>query len=175
MNTQINIFNNRRVMVAMILLMVILTYLAFSPKPPKNGLSQEVHFHAGFKIYENNQLLDFRAPESMHLDPCGGDEHEEDDTPSERVHSHNNIGDVAHVHSNRATWGDLLENLDYQAPARLTFYLNGKLAVNSINTTIAPYDRLLILVGDFNEPQEKFTTVPDESAIKAAEAAVENC
>ncbi len=176
MNTQINsAINNKRVVVAIILLFIILIYLAFTPKLHKNESSQEVHYHVGFVIYENNKLLDFRAPEFMHLDPCGNEEQVENDLSSERVHLHNNIGDIAHVHNNRATWGDLLDSLNYRPPSRLTFYLNGKLVVNSTALTIAPNDRMLILVGDFDNQQEKFATVPDEHAIRAAEAEVENC
>ncbi len=140
-------------------------------------VAPEVHYHAGFKVYENDHLVDFSKPEYMHFAPCGSDEDKKKmpETASDRAHLHNNIGDVVHVHSNKATWGDLWEDLRFHPQGKVTYYLNGKKAEDLGGSVIQPYDRLLLLVGDNTNIEQKYQTVPDAEKIKQAVASTEGC
>lgn len=166
-----------RVITAIVLLGFILVGLAvFGDKPQSQKAEEEVHYHAGFRIYLNNVLVDFSKPEFMHLEPCGEEEaHEERNDPRERAHLHDLIGDVVHVHSETAIWRDLLENLRFNPTGKTIFYLNGSVVNNLLDRTISPYDRVLLLVGENNSISEKLESVPDRGKIEQAEQKTEGC
>ncbi len=73
--------------------------------------SQEVHYHAGFQMYDKGELLDFSGPEFMYLGECGAMGHSFE-TVRDRIHLHERIGDVAHIHDDGVTWRNLFESLN---------------------------------------------------------------
>ena len=136
-----------------------------------------VHFHANFGIFINGEHLDFtnsRYMEDVIACSVTGEQ-----SPKERVHMHNNIGDAIHVHASGVTWADFLTNIgfyadsshlitDEQGPVYLNtsdkkmhFILNGKAVNNPINTLIRSEDRFLISYGSESESQltEQFNTI----------------
>lgn len=165
-----------RVVTACVLLGMILVGLAVFGEKPQSQKDKEAHYHAGFRIYLNNELINYSKPEHMHIEPCGEeDTHEERDNPSDRAHLHDLIGDVVHVHSSAATWGDLLKNLRFNATEMLIFYLNGVPVENLLDKTIVPYDRMLLMVGVNSNIPEKLESVPNRAKIEQAEQETEGC
>ena len=143
----------------------------------KRGQPVEVHYHAGFRIYENNQLVDFSGTQYMHIKPCSKDEAHESagNDPRERAHLHDGIGDVVHVHRADATWGDLFAGLGFHPEGTVTYYINGQPVGDVNKRVIAAYDRLLILVGKNDRLEEKLQSVPDKAKVEEAEQKTEGC
>lgn len=121
------------------------------------------HFHANFAIFVDGQRVDLSDRQYMEdVASCRTDAADVD--PKDRVHLHNGIGDVAHVHDQAATWGHLLANLGFgvgdeylvtdagqrhfSTPERsLKFVLNGQPVSSIRNREIVSEDRLLISFG----------------------------
>jgi hypothetical protein len=123
----------------------------------------QIHYHANFALYINGQREMFKSP--MYYEEVSGSCALGDDVkPAQRVHMHDEVNDVVHVHDHGATWGDLFMNLDwavgrdfirtpdhlYQTSdnQRLTFILNGQSVDNIATTVIRDEDRLLVDFGD---------------------------
>jgi hypothetical protein len=133
--------------------------LAFAP------LNPVTHYHANWRIEIQGAPLDLSADRYMEeVAACTGAG--DRILPSQRVHLHENNGEVVHVHHDGATWGQLLANLGMSmgedflfldtgerylarpGAGRLTFILNG-IAVPAVhNRVIQSEDRLLISFGD---------------------------
>lgn len=75
-----------------------------------NSHTDMVHYHAGFQAYDGGDVLDFSGPEFMYLGECGTMGHSFTSV-QDRVHLHERIGDVAHIHDTGVTWRDLLVSL----------------------------------------------------------------
>jgi hypothetical protein len=125
-------------------------YSRFFPSAPLHD-EDDIHFHAGFVVINDGQNVDFSADRFMHVKSCSLDEHQ-DPTPEElqieKVHLHNNIGDVAHIHKPEATWGDLFTNLSYPLPAAsFSASLNQEAVTDILSAPIQPYDSLVLIVG----------------------------
>ncbi|HLD03245.1 MAG TPA: hypothetical protein VJC17_00565 [Candidatus Dojkabacteria bacterium] len=138
--------------------------------------SEEVHFHAAFLVYENNNLKDFSEFKYMHISRCSEDlEHVAEDPQLEKAHLHDNIGNIVHVHRKNATWGDLFFNIRYDLPQNIMANVNGIPAENILERKIQPYDRILIYYGEITEITQKLTQVPDIEEMRKAEARSESC
>lgn len=140
-----------------------------------------VHYHANFALYVNGQrdMFDnFTFYEEVQS--CGSDEV---NNPRTRVHLHDRINHVTHVHDPAATWGHLFANLGYtlgddvlktddgvfingQDDQKLTFILNGKEVDGVANRTIRSEDALLISFGSEDEAilQERFDAITRDAA-----------
>jgi hypothetical protein len=120
------------------------------------------HYHADFAISINGEidpLTEFTFYEE--LTACSP---EYENNPSSRVHLHSNIPTAVHVHDKGATWGNLLENIDYTLgrsilvtsdgvfvdgkEGQLRFILNGSEVAFVNNRLIGDQDVLLI---DFSD------------------------
>ena len=139
---------------------------------------EEVHFHAGFVVFDNGQKQDFSDYKYMHNKPCGEkDEHEKlskDEEQNEKAHLHDNVGDVVHVHRNSATWKDLFTNMhvpiDY---AKVTAYINGEEVRGFSNQPIHAYESVIIFIGDVNTDFLKDAVTKEH--IMRIEQKSENC
>ena len=158
-----------------IILAVILTaalLFLFSREP------EEVHFHAGFQVYKDNQLQDYSGLEYMHLEPCNKEGLEEEPTPEheqeERAHLHDNIGDVVHVHRGNVIWRDLFKNINVEIDPDTKAYINGREISDFLNHPIKAYDSLIVLEGE-TELSNKLETAVTKEHIIDAESASENC
>lgn len=134
-----------------------------------------VHYHANFALYVNGHRDTFSGPgfyeevASCNLDP--------ESEPGHRVHMHDQINDVVHVHASGVTWGNFFENLGYSVSSKhiltttnvltendvnkVTFILNGKEVNDISNTVIQSEDRLLVNYGnqDQNQINTEFNSV----------------
>ena len=44
----------------------------------RKNKDSEVHYHAGFQVYIDDELQDFSDVKFMHIEPCSEEEHEEE-------------------------------------------------------------------------------------------------
>lgn len=124
--------------------------------------SDTVHYHANFALYINGQRDAFKSFTFYEeVQSCGSDEK---NNPKNRVHMHDNVNHVAHVHEPGVTWGHFFANLGYtlgdsliktdngafldaQNGNELTFILNDKTVNNIANEPIKSEDVLLVNYG----------------------------
>ncbi|MBI2285224.1 hypothetical protein HYU82_00145, partial [Candidatus Saccharibacteria bacterium] len=70
-----------------------------------------VHYHANFAVYINGQQEKFEGSTYYEEETsCKAESHM---TPEDRVHMHDDVYDVIHVHDHAATWGQFFENLGW--------------------------------------------------------------
>jgi hypothetical protein len=141
-----------------------------------------VHFHANWSVYVDGERLDLSADRYMEdVLACAGGEHVH---PAERVHMHNGVDHVVHVHHEGVAWGHLLLNLGFAvgrdflvlddgralAPGdgrTLKYVLNGFPADDAPSRLIAPGDRLLVSYGAESPAEvlaEQYPLVPADAA-----------
>ncbi|HJQ09098.1 MAG TPA: hypothetical protein VJ836_06480 [Candidatus Saccharimonadales bacterium] len=124
------------------------------------------HYHANFALYINGERETFEGP-GYYEEVSGSCAAGKDITPPQRVHMHDNVSDVVHVHDYAATWGHFFQNLrwsvgrDYiKTPTemyvadeenKVAFLLNGRPMDDISNETIQSGDRLLIDFGTTSE------------------------
>lgn len=129
-----------------------------------------VHYHANFAVYVDGQRLPMLGPTFYEeVTACGNDG---PNNPRTRVHMHNNVNYVVHVHDSAATWGHFFANLRYGLTdssltlddrtlisntdsKKLSFWLNGKEVENIANKTIASEDTLLVSYDVYDEERIK--------------------
>lgn len=122
----------------------------------------ETHYHANFAIFVEGERIPFdNFTNYEEVAACfGGDQAR----PQDRVHLHDQISHVVHVHDPASTWGHLLANLNvtlgdtvFQYEDRvfvegddteIRFLLNGEEVDSTANRVIGNEDVLLISVGE---------------------------
>lgn len=137
----------------------------------------DVHFHAAFKVYIQDKQEDFGQFKYMHLEPCTLDEKEEEGLVDikDKVHLHNNIGEVVHIHAPGITWRDLFVSLEREDlfEEDVDFYKNGGKVVNLLDEEIQEYDSVLFMIdSNTDNLSELYTT---KQAMLEAEAKLEDC
>ena len=139
---------------------------------------QEVHYHAGFQVYIDNELRDFSDLKYMQIEPCGDVEHEEETESNEQIekaHLHDGVGDVVHVHRDSAVWGDLFTNIGFPIDSGSRAFINSNLVEDFLSHPIQPYESLVILSGENSEINEKLKNAVTREHIEEAEAKSESC
>lgn len=122
----------------------------------------KTHYHANFALYINDARDEFKNFTFYEeIAACSSDQKND---PRVRVHMHNSINNVAHIHDNAVTWSDFFANLGYtlgdkviatgsgvfvdgQDGKSLRFYLNGKYVTSIADESIKSEDTLLIDYG----------------------------
>ncbi|HEV7454757.1 MAG TPA: hypothetical protein VGO07_05865 [Candidatus Saccharimonadales bacterium] len=137
---------------------------------------EQIHYHANFAVYLNGQRETFKSP--MYYEEVSGScALGKDVKPAQRVHLHDEVADVVHVHDHAVTWGDLFMNLHWavgpdfiRTPSkiyvagdgqRITYIVNGQ-SLDDISTeVIKDEDRLLVDFGDTTDAaiQQEFKNV----------------
>ncbi|MBA2279584.1 hypothetical protein H0V99_04060 [Candidatus Saccharibacteria bacterium] len=124
--------------------------------------SKETHYHANFAVYIDGVREEFK--DVTYYEEVAACSAEYGNDPKGRVHMHDEVSDVIHVHDKRVTYADLFHNVFwtvgdevletrngvYQSNdmKKLIFMLNGQ-EVDRIDTrVIADTDQLLISYGD---------------------------
>lgn len=145
-------------------------------------LSEEVHYHAAFRIYEGSEPLDFTAFEYMSVKPCGPDEEDNNEHETEAiedfVHLHDLVGDVIHIHGPGATWADVFEYVKMTDTLEVTGYNFDTLIENALNSPVEPYQSMTFFIG--KEPtetvkQEILNSTPEKEYIQEIEKKSEAC
>lgn len=136
---------------------------------------EEVHYHANFAVYINGQREAFDLP--TYYEEVAACTTEYKDNPKGRVHMHDEINDIIHVHDSRVTYGNFFENIgwgvgkDYLATSdriyaaddehKLTFILNGEKIDSIRSRVIGNLDRLLVNYGTESDEEilERYESV----------------
>lgn len=125
-------------------IVAFLIYKKYSP--PK-----EIHYHAGFVVFDEGKKIDFSDGKYMYIKPCSVNENKKltkEEEQMERAHLHDNVGDVVHVEAEDSKWGDLFANISYSIDyAKVTAFINGLQTDDIKNTPIKAYDSAVIFVG----------------------------
>lgn len=115
---------------------------------------ESLHYHAGFRVYLDNELQDFSSYQYMNFTPCL--EHEQKKTAQEeqieKAHLHDSVGDVVHIHRSGSTWGDLFTNIGVEMPSdkKIIGFVEGVEQANFLSLPIEPYATLVVSIGETN-------------------------
>ncbi|MYB39883.1 hypothetical protein F4X86_01130 [Candidatus Saccharibacteria bacterium] len=144
------------------------------------GSQTGVHYHADFMIHIHGQpqtLDNFSFYEETSA--CGSQYR---DDPVSRVHLHDNVNHVIHVHDRASTYGHLMANLGFSLSGsvlqtrqevyvdgqggQLRFILNGEEAYDVANRTIGDQDVLLIDFSNdgIDELHRRYAAIPRGAA-----------
>lgn len=145
---------------------------------------EDTHYHAGFHIVVNGEVQDYSGIQYMHLSPCSVD-HEETESdaeptdPKERIHLHNNVGSVAHIHASGVTWRELFTSLGLTSLLDLPLTVrNSSLqpVPNGLDAIVEPYESVIFEFGTttVSDTELRSLIVPKEEILEA-EAQVEAC
>lgn len=141
----------------LLIALAVTTYIRVSKNvAPKKVLDKEkVHYHAGFIVFENGKKIDFSDLKYMFIKPCGVDGKDVEDVGDaqiEKAHLHDNVGDVVHIESLGAVWGDLFSNIKYPIDySKVTAFVNGQKVSDIKNRPIEAYDSLVLFIGSINK------------------------
>lgn len=162
------------------LLVLVLAGMAFSLalyfKPVSEPLLGDIHHHADFKVYINNEAIDFAQEEYM--SEIGGNSF------NPFTHLHDMNGEVIHKHMTGLTLGDFFTSLgmsfsetcfemDYKTKncnnetSSLKFYVNGSLNTKFDQYELNDLDQILISYGNESaeQIQAQLDSVTDEACI----------
>lgn len=141
----------KKIVVGTLILLVLAITAWYAILPRKQEITQ-VHYHAGFRVYLDNELQDFSSYQYMNFTPCS--EHEQkksvEEEQIEKAHLHDSVGDVVHVHRKGATWGDLFKNLKVEFPEgkEVVAFVDGKEIQAFMSESIEPYTSLIVSIGE---------------------------
>ncbi|HKB88069.1 MAG TPA: hypothetical protein VKC53_00300 [Patescibacteria group bacterium] len=143
----------KKKIIYIVLIIIIATIGIFAYfKSKKTVVSEEIHYHAGFVVFDNGKKVDFSDLKYMNVEPCTVPGKKEEETPEhnqlEKAHLHDGVGDVVHVHRLDSKWGDLFTNIKYPIDySKVTAFINNQEVADIQNITIKPYDSLVIFIG----------------------------
>jgi hypothetical protein len=107
---------------------VVMTLAVFTTVRLVTFVDPRVHYHANFALYIDGVQDKFSDPSFYEeVSACSASEQNK---PESRVHLHENIGEVLHVHDQAATWGALFANLRYTLGNKILRTQDGKLLVD---------------------------------------------
>ncbi len=139
------------------------------------------HYHANFALYINGQRQAFSDP-SYYEAAGAACNLKEKMTPQERVHMHDGVNDVVHVHDQTVTWDQFFQNLGWavdsqfiktrdqllvtDAAHKITFWLNGQPIDNVSNRVIPDQSKLLIDYGGTSKDSlwQEYNSIADTAA-----------
>lgn len=142
----------------------------------------QVHYHANFAVYINNQREEFKGPQYyQEVAICSSTN--DITIPQQRAHMHDNINSVVHVHDHAVTWGQFFENIGWyvgpnfiQTADGTMYQENGNDKLHIIingqdytdltpitNMVIKDRSRLLVSYGDLSQSQlnSEYASVPN--------------
>lgn len=162
-------------------ILIVIGIGSFLVAKNNNQHEEDVHLHAGFVVYKDNEQVDFSDPKYMLIEPCSIEENHEDeedhsDDPLKAVHLHDLVGDVVHVEAEGIKWSNLFENLEYEINYSVTKgIINGEEVDNFHDKIIQPYDSLVVLIGDNDDIDDASSKAITTEYIKEIEAKGEDC
>ncbi len=113
--------------------------------------TEEIHYHAGFKVIIDGEEQDFSGFEYMSVKPCGlenEDDHEHGNKVADIVHLHDSIGDVIHIHGPNATWGMVFQYLKLPNDQQITAFNRTESLDDPMNALVEENQSVLFLLGD---------------------------
>jgi hypothetical protein len=130
----------RNALTVMIVIACVIGGILFFQNTQSSHDPSHVHYHAGFVVY-------------MHVDMCSIAEKQKEHNLKQvdRVHLHDNVGDVAHIHADGVLWKELFENSSIILPSnkKLVAFQNGNTTIeNVLNKKIEPYESIILVYGE---------------------------
>jgi hypothetical protein len=153
-------------------ILVILGIRFFTYHGEKN-----THYHANFALYINGQKEGFKNP-FYYKEVATTCNTVNGLTPDKRVHMHDNINNLVHIHDEAVSWGNFFQNIGWVVDPRLirsldalyvpddqnkiTFLLNGQKVDGAMRNVIGDEDRLLVDFGNTSDQQlqKEYKSVP---------------
>lgn len=162
-----NSSSNRTVATTVVILLVawfVFGLVRFAVLKP-----QSTHYHADFAVYingEREQFDNFNFYEEVTQCSASGD----DATPEGRVHMHDNVNSIVHVHDELVTWSHFFSSLDWGLTnvslttwgdvfdstgedADMKFVQNGEIVDTLANDVIGHQDKVVISYGDVTDEE----------------------
>lgn len=139
------------------------------------------HYHANFLVVVDGEPLDLSSSRYMEdASSCVGDE---EVLPAQRVHMHDGVGDVVHVHHDGVTWGHFFSVLGFTLGddhlildddrrffdgegGRLRFVVDGRALPTLHDQVVRPGDRVLVSWSEESMEdvlEEQFPLVPSDA------------
>lgn len=144
--------------IVLLLFASITGFLGFYVQSKEASEVKHVHHHAGFKVYIDDQLQDYTDFQYMSLSPCSVEKQDltAEELQMEKAHLHDQVGDVVHVHTSGATWGDLFKNLNvvFDKDKEIVTYDSRETISDILESEIQPYQSIVIVVGDQSKTSE---------------------
>lgn len=139
----------------------------------------EVHYHAGFLIYENGQQVDLSGIEYMTIQPCDQGHsshgaHDSKDYDAAMIHLHDGVGDVVHVHADGQTWRMFMDSLNLDADAYPQMYRDG-VEATLMDDVIEPFERVVFADAGTEVTSQMIESVPSRERILEVENMSETC
>lgn len=122
---------------------------------------QSTHYHANFALYVNGQKEEFSS--FVYYEEVSACTDEYANNPKSRVHMHDNVNNLVHVHDQAATWSHFFSNIGmtfadgilYKSGSlfkeseeiEFTYILNGNEVDSIADKVIGSGDSLLINIG----------------------------
>ncbi len=126
---------------------------------------EETHYHANFAVYINGQQVEFR--DTTYYEEIAACSSEYENNPRGRVHMHEEVGDVIHIHDKRVTFGNFFQNIGWNVgdevletrdmvyqtagDTKLSYILNGVAIERIDNKVIGNMDKLLVSFGETSD------------------------
>jgi hypothetical protein len=138
---------------------------------------KSTHYHANFALYINGQREEFKDP-FYYKEVATSCNTTDGLTPDKRVHMHDNINNLVHVHDEAVSWSNFFQNIGWVVDPRLirsldnlyvpddqnkiTFLLNGQKVDSAMRNIIGDEDKLLIDFGNTSEQdlQKEYKSIP---------------
>lgn len=147
---------NKNIMLACIILLTLTAGYLFYDYKKAEIPEEEIHYHAGFVVFEGNKKIDFSDSKYMLVLPCKvvEDETEKKDSANsqlEKAHLHDNEGEIVHIHVNpeNSTWKDLFININFPIDySKTQGYINGQKVDSFYYKNINAFDSLVVLIGE---------------------------
>lgn len=141
----------------------------------------ETHYHSNFAVYIDGVREEFKS--FTYYEEVAACTSQYADNPKGRVHLHDNVNDVIHVHDKRVTYADFFSNINWAlgpdfvrndnglitntADKSWVFILNGEKKDRVDNVIIGDQDKLLLSYGsattDFNAQYDKIENKAKET------------
>ncbi len=123
---------------------------------------QETHYHANFAVFVDGERLPFEN--FLYYEEVAACFGGEEARPQDRVHMHDQVNHVVHVHRDAATWGHFFANLGMtlgdnlfayedkvlieDGDTEIKFILNGGEVDTIANRVIGDEDAMLVSIGE---------------------------
>lgn len=176
--------DKRKIIVVIGILLILATLIGYKLIKQKGDTlkliqsEEDVHYHAGFVVFDNGVKVDFSDVGYMNITPCTEHGPAENETPEhlqmEKAHLHDAVGDVVHSHREGAKWADLFTNIGYEVDYSIvTAYINGEKVTGIKEYPIKAYDSMVLFIGNSDESLLSESVGIDH--IKEVEKKSENC
>lgn len=137
----------------------------------------DIHIHAGFQLYKDDQRVDFTDFTYMSVKPCGEEDHGDGKggySKLDDIHLHDGIGDVIHIHTANVTWGDVFASLNVDVQG-IVAYVDGKELRDPLSYQVQDGESWVFTVGKTTDIEEKLVQRVSQERIEEIGLQSETC